>query len=220
MHVLVNAATSADGKLASRTREQLAISGPADFARVDRVRAASDAVMVGVGTVLADDPSLTVDDDSLVAEREERGEPSQPTRVVADSLARTPPDARVLDASAPTVVLASDAAPAARVDAIEAAGATVLRAGAERVALPAALAELESRGIADLMVEGGGELIFSLFDDGLVDELSLYVGSLVVGGRDAPTLADGDGFTESFPSLSLGGVERIDDGVLLSYDVE
>jgi len=53
-----------------------------------------------------------------------------------------------------------------------------------------------------------------------VDELSLYVGSLVVGGRDAPTLADGDGFTESFPSLSLEGVERIDDGVLLSYDVE
>ncbi len=70
-----------------------------------------------------------------------------------------------------------------------------------------------------MLAEGGGELVFSLFDAGLVDELSVYVGSFVVGGRDAPTLADGEGFVDGFPQLSLVGVERLDDGVLLRYDV-
>jgi 2,5-diamino-6-(ribosylamino)-4(3H)-pyrimidinone 5'-phosphate reductase len=69
------------------------------------------------------------------------------------------------------------------------------------------------------MVEGGGEVIYSCFDAGLVDELHVYVGSMVIGGRDAPTLADGEGFTESFPRLDLVGTERLDDGVVLSYEV-
>jgi 2,5-diamino-6-(ribosylamino)-4(3H)-pyrimidinone 5'-phosphate reductase len=69
------------------------------------------------------------------------------------------------------------------------------------------------------MVVGGGELLSSLFRGGLVDELSVYVGSLVVGGRDAPTLVDGDGFVEGFPRLDLRDVERLDDGVVLWYDV-
>jgi len=69
------------------------------------------------------------------------------------------------------------------------------------------------------MVEGGGELIFSLFEAGLVDELSVYVGSSIIGGRDAPTLADGNGFVDSFPELELTGVERLEDGVLLRWTV-
>jgi len=217
MHVLANAATSVDGKLSTRRREQVAISGPEDFARVDRLRADYDAVMVGVGTVLADDPSLTVDDPDLVARREARGEPVQPARVVADSRLRTPMDARILDDTARTYLLAAEAAPTERIEAVEAAGATVVVAGEERVDLPAALDALEDDGVGRLMVEGGGELLFSLFAADLVDELSVYVGSVVLGGRDAPTLADGEGFLEDFPSLSLEGVERLDDGVLLSY---
>jgi 2,5-diamino-6-(ribosylamino)-4(3H)-pyrimidinone 5'-phosphate reductase len=219
MHVQVNAATSVDGKLSSRRREQLAISGPEDFARVDRVRAASDAVMVGVGTVLADDPSLTLDDPDLVAEREDAGKPGQPARVVADSRARTPPDADVLAGDAATYVLVADVAADERASALADAGAKVIAAGANRVALPEALDALESRGVERLLVEGGGELVFSLFEEELLDELTLYVGSMVVGGRDAPTLADGEGFVDDFPDLDLRDVTRLDDGVLLSYDV-
>jgi Pyrimidine reductase, riboflavin biosynthesis len=70
------------------------------------------------------------------------------------------------------------------------------------------------------MVEGGGEIIFSLFEANLVDELSVYIGSMLVGGRDAPTLADGDGFVEDPTQLQLTSVEKIDDGVLLQYDVD
>ncbi|RDZ45663.1 2,5-diamino-6-(ribosylamino)-4(3H)-pyrimidinone 5'-phosphate reductase [Haloferax sp. Atlit-10N] len=218
MHVHVNAAASLDGKLSSRRREQVMISGDDDFARVDEIRAAADAVAVGVGTVLADDPHLTLDDPDLVAAREERGDPPHPARVVADSRARTPTDARILDDAATTYVLVSEAAPADRREALDSAGAELVVAGAERVSLPDAFDALESHGVDRLMVEGGGELIFSLFEAGLVDELTLYVGSMVIGGRDAPTLADGEGFVADFPKLSLRDVERVDDGVLLTYD--
>ncbi|WP_135828473.1 2,5-diamino-6-(ribosylamino)-4(3H)-pyrimidinone 5'-phosphate reductase [Halorussus halobius] len=218
MRVVVNAATSVDGKLSSRRREQLAISGPDDFDRVDALRADSDAVMVGVGTVLADDPHLTLDDPDRSDARRERGESAHPARVIADSRARTPADARILDDAATTYVLVSEAAPAERVAELAASGATVRTAGDERVDLTAGLAALADAGVDRLLVEGGGELIFSLFEAGLVDELRLFVGSTVIGGRDAPTLADGEGFVEGFPDLELEAVERVDDGVVLRYE--
>jgi len=220
MHVVVNAAMSADGKLSTREREQVAISGPDDFDRVDALRAESDAVMVGVGTVLADDPSLTVDDDARRERRLDAGKPENPARIIADSRVRTPTDARVLDERATTYLLTSEAAPPDFVSEITEAGAEVVSAGDQRVDLSAALAELESRGIDRLMVEGGGELIFSLFEAGLVDELSVFVGPSVIGGRNAPTLADGDGFVDDFPELSLRDVDGIDDGVLVRWTVQ
>ncbi|WP_137287337.1 2,5-diamino-6-(ribosylamino)-4(3H)-pyrimidinone 5'-phosphate reductase [Halorussus salinisoli] len=219
MRVVVNAAMSADGKLSSKRREQIAISGPADFDRMDALRGGSDAVMVGVGTVLADDPHLTLDDPERQAARRERDDSAHPARVVADSRARTPPDARILDDAATTYVLVAEAAPTERIEALEATGARLLTSGDERVDLSGALSALEREGVEQLMVEGGGELIFSLFDAGLADELRVFVGSKIIGGRDAPTLADGEGFVAEFPELELTDVERIDDGVLLRYAV-
>jgi len=209
MHVRVNAAVSADGKLSTRRREQVAISGPDDFARVDEIRAEVDAIAVGVGTVVADDPHLAVDVST-----------GGPIRVVADSRGRMPPDARLLDEAAPTVVLVSELAPEGRRKRFEAAGAEVVVAGDDRVDLAAAFDRLESGfGVEEILVEGGGEIIFSLFEAGLVDECSVFVGPQVIGGRDAPTLADGEGFVEEFPELSLRDVERLDGGVVLYWDV-
>jgi 2,5-diamino-6-(ribosylamino)-4(3H)-pyrimidinone 5'-phosphate reductase len=215
MDVVVNAATSVDGKLSSRAREQVEISGPADFDRVDRLRAASDAVMVGVGTVLADDPSLTLDDPG-------GGDDHRPARVVTDSRLRTPPDARVLEGDPATMLLTTTEPSQARIERLTEAGAIVLQVEATddgHVDLTAGCDELERQGIDQLMVEGGGELVYSLFAAELVDRLSVFVGSLVIGGRDAPTLADGEGFLEAFPGLSLESVERLDDGVVLRYVV-
>jgi len=219
MRVVVNAAISADGKLSTRERRQVAISGPDDFDRVDELRADSDAVMVGVGTVVADDPSLTVDSEERRERRLEAGRSEQPARVVADSRIRTPPDAAVLDDAADSFLLVSEAAPSDFVQQMEDEGATVITAGENKVDLPAALDQLGPHGIEQLMVEGGGEIISSLFANDLVDRLSVFVGPVIIGGREAPTLADGDGFVSEFPELSLDDVERIDDGVLLVYDV-
>ncbi len=220
MHVVVNAAMSVDGKLASHRREQLAISGPEDFDRVDRIRAAADGVIVGVGTVVADDPHLTLDVTDRRVQRQRHGRPGNPARVVADSTARTPLDARILDDEATTYLLVSEQASEERRTKLADAGAEVIVVGDDRVDLAAGIDRLADEGIERLMIEGGGELIFSAFDAGLVDELSVFVGSQLIGGRDAPTLADGDGFTEEFPALTLDDIERLDDGVVLKYTVE
>ncbi|WIV66150.1 2,5-diamino-6-(ribosylamino)-4(3H)-pyrimidinone 5'-phosphate reductase [Natrialbaceae archaeon AArc-T1-2] len=220
MHVVVNAAMSADGKLSSKRREQLAISGSEDFDRVDRLRADSDAVVVGVGTVLADDPHLTLDDPARRTRRREVGEPDQPARVVVDSRARTPADAQVLDDAASTYLLVSEAARRKRRAELARDGLEFVTAGEDRVDLPQAFAALEREGLERLMVEGGGELIFSLFEAGLVDRCSVFVGPMIIGGSEAPTLADGEGFLEEFPELELAGLEQLDDGVVLHWDIE
>ena len=219
MDVVVNAAMSADGKLSSGRREQIEISGPDDFDRVDRIRREVDAVAVGIGTVLADDPHLTLDDPDRQQQRRDQGRPANPARVVVDSSGRTPLDSRICDTAANTYVLVAAAAPEARRQALREAGAELIVAGDDRVDLPAAFAELEAAGIESLLVEGGGELIFSVIENDLIDRLTVYIGSLVIGGREAPTLADGEGFVDEFPRLSLESVERVDDGVVLRYTV-
>jgi 2,5-diamino-6-(ribosylamino)-4(3H)-pyrimidinone 5'-phosphate reductase len=220
VRVVVNAATSVDGKLSTRDRRQVAISGPEDFDRVDRLRAAADAVLVGVGTVLADDPSLTLDEADRRVQRLRAGRSGDPARAVLDSRARTPTDARVLDDAATTHLVVAAGAPEDRTAALADAGAEVHRVAADdegRVDAAAALDRLADAGVDRLLVEGGGEVIFSLFAAGLVDELSVYVGSTLIGGRDAPTLADGAGFLDP-RDLTLAGVERLDDGVVLTYE--
>lgn len=216
MYVHVNAAVSVDGKLSSRRREQIRISESADFARVDRLRARADAIVVGVGTVLADDPSLTRYDEQVRRERNPTGV-APPVRIVVDSRCRTPTDAEILSGDPKTIVLTSRSAPTDRRDALEDAGATVLVRGGKRVDLVDGFAALADEDVKSLLVEGGGELIYSLFEYELVDELSVYVGPLVIGGRGAPTLADGEGFVSGFPRLELTDVERLDEGIVLTW---
>jgi 2,5-diamino-6-(ribosylamino)-4(3H)-pyrimidinone 5'-phosphate reductase len=219
--IVVNVAMSADGKLSTRERRQVKISGKEDFVRVDRLKAGSDAVMVGIGTVLADDPSLTVKDAGLRDERRSRGKDEHPVRVVIDSAARIPLTASVLTkGSGRRVVAVSGRAKKEKIAQLREI-ATVIIAGEDEVDLKKVMDELGSMGIQRLMVEGGGTLIAALVQAGLVDEIYSFVGNIIIGGKDAPTLADGVGSVNEseFTRLALVGASRIEDGILLHWIV-
>jgi 2,5-diamino-6-(ribosylamino)-4(3H)-pyrimidinone 5'-phosphate reductase len=220
-HVTVNFAMSADGKLSTKERRQVKISGSADFARVDQLKARSDAIMVGIGTVLADDPSLTVKSDELKKERVSRGLEENPIRVVVDSRGRIPFNAAVL-CKGPgkrvigcTRAIDPDTLHKLRLH------ATVIITGQEEVDLKELLNQLYDTGVRNIMVEGGGNLLWSMFKLGLVDEMYQYIGNMVIGGRGAPTPADGEGYTmnDLFVRMDLIDFLRIDEGVLLHWQM-
>jgi 2,5-diamino-6-(ribosylamino)-4(3H)-pyrimidinone 5'-phosphate reductase len=204
-HVIVNCAMTADGKIAGRERRQVRISSPEDLERVKKLRSEVDAVLVGVGTILADDPHLTI----------KGGPPDKnPLRIVLDSDGRTPDNARVLDGRARTIIVTSSRCSKTWPN------AEPLRLGEVMVDLRMLMRELDSRGVKALLVEGGGETIYSFFADDLVDEYRVFVGSMVLGGREAPTPADGEGFDESgFRRLRLVSSEHLGNGILLNYEV-
>jgi len=205
--VLVNFAMSVDGKIALPTRKQTRISDEEDLRRVHQLRATCDAVLVGVGTILADDPKLTV--------RPEYATGRNPLRVVLDSEGRTPEDAHVLNRDAPTLVVTT-------VDCAKTfPNADVARLGQDSVDLKALLDLLGERGVRRLLVEGGEEVIWSFLHGRLADEVKVFVGSLVIGGRTAPTPAGGAGaqsLTEVVP-LKLESAKPVGSGVLLEYSV-
>lgn len=215
--VFINSAMSADGKISSFEHCQVRISGQEDKTRVDLLRAESDAIMVGVGTVLADDPGLRVKSQSYREERMMKGWQDLPLRVIADSWARTPPSAQALGPG--SIVAVSRFAARERLDRIASTGSEIIVCGSEKVDLAELFSRLFDKGVRRLMVEGGATLNWSLLNLGLVDEICVYVGAMIIGGANAPTLVDGPGFREHFPRLALSQVQPLDEGVLLKWRV-
>jgi len=229
-YVIVNVAMSADGKLSTRERRQVKISGKDDFSRVDELKAECDGIMVGIGTVLADDPSLTIKSEMRIAMRRKNLRPPHPVRIIVDSMAKTPLDAKILyKGEGKRIIALSRAADPARVDQLrqvamhrgEHVEIECIFCGETKVDLLELCKELKMRGIHMLMVEGGGTLIMSLFQAGVIDELHTFIGNMIIGGKNAPTLADGDGFVleHEFSHLRLHALSQMEDGVLVSWHV-
>jgi 2,5-diamino-6-(ribosylamino)-4(3H)-pyrimidinone 5'-phosphate reductase len=218
----INSAMSADGKISTKKRKQVKISGKTDFDRVDALRAGADAVMVGIGTVLADDPSLTVKSEERRKRRTALGLDENPARIVVDSMARTPPEADIFKkGTGKRIIVVSKAAPASRVDALKEKAAIIV-AGEKEVDLKAMSSELKKQGINRLMVEGGATLNWAMVRNGLVDEISTFVGNIIIGGKDAPTFMDGDGILERAEAieLELMRFEKMDEGIVLTWKVK
>lgn len=192
--VSFKSALSLDGKVATADGESKWISGPESRALVHGWRAESDAIAVGIGTALADDPLLTARD----VDAPPGWTPRQPARVVFDSAARLPLDSALVASSpeARLIVVAGPRAAPERTAALERAGAELVvvhGTGAAQVA--AALPELGRREITSLLLEGGPTLAGSFLDAGEVDELRLFVAPIVIGGRGARAVIEGEGAT-------------------------
>lgn len=218
MKVIINSAMTVDGKIATVSGDSK-ISSKEDLVRVHKLRASVDAIVVGISTILADDPRLTV--------RLVRGK--NPTRVIVDSRGRIPVDSQIMR-TAPkikTIVAVTDLAQAEKIQKLKDMGAKVLiisegkRGQSAAVPHGVNLKELFRRlgkmGFRKVLIEGGGELNWSILRLRLVDELVVTVAPKIAGGRLATTLVEGDGFDEIAQSirLDLQKVERKKTGELV-----
>ncbi len=182
-YVTLKAALTLDGRMATRSGDSRWITGEEARKHAHRLRDRSDAILVGVGTVLADDPELTV--------RHVRGR--DPTRVVLDSLLRTPDEAKLLRGSGSSLIFHAPEAPERRIAALHAAGAELIavpRRGAS-LDLESVLRELARRDIVRLLVEGGPRVHGALLDAGFADKVALFVAPRLLGDAEALPFATG-----------------------------
>ena len=194
MQVLINAAMTIDGKIATNLGDSK-ISSKQDLRRLHRLRSSVDAVIIGISTVIADNPRLTV--------RLVKRHGTTPVRIIVDSIGRIPLDSKILKSASKinTIVAVTKRASDERVDKIKSAGAIVIVAGTKTVDLKELFFILKKMGFNKILVEGGGELNWSILQLGIVNELMVTVAPRIVGGRTATTLVEGDGY------------ERISDGI-------
>jgi diaminohydroxyphosphoribosylaminopyrimidine deaminase/5-amino-6-(5-phosphoribosylamino)uracil reductase len=215
--VLFKSAMTLDGKVATRAGDSQWISGEHSRALAHQWRASVDAVVVGIGTALADDPQLTARPDGTPAEPAE-----QPRRVIFDSLARLPPTSQLLAAvpEIPLTLIVSRAAARADTDALEAAGAEILVATGENepARVRSALDQLGAAGVASLLLEGGPHLAGAFLDAGEIDEIRLFLAPLLLGGRTARDPLEGEGverISEALRALTFD-CERVGEDLLVS----
>lgn len=210
--MILNAAMTLDGKIATRTGSS-EISGKEDLIRVHRLRKEMDAIMVGINTLLIDDPRLTV-------HKVEANPEDNPVRVVVDSKARTPLNFRILNSDAPTIIATTENADSDKIKELE-KKATVLKCGKDRVNLKSLMKELSKMGIKTLMLEGGSTLNYSMLESGLVHEVRVCVAPMIAGGTKAKTLVDGEGIGQMKDAIKLKLLKSYSLGpdLILKYEV-
>ena len=198
--VAMKTAMSLDGKIATYTGASQWITGPEARQRVHEYRDVYDGILAGIGTVLADNPSLT-------ARLSEGGK--NPVRIIADSMARMPLEAKILtDGAARTIIAVTEEAPAHRVEALKAAGAEIIVAGpGPQVDMALLMKKLGEQEITSVFVEGGGTVNFSMLKAGLVDKVYAFVAPKIIGGREAKTPVEGDGFATLEEAVELTALE-------------
>ena len=212
MKITINAAMTADGKIATKIRDSK-ISSEQDLKRVHKLRSSVDAIIVGISTVLADNPSLTV--------RLDKNKGKDPVRIIVDSTGRIPLNSRILQTAykIKTIVAVTKRAPNSRIQKIKNSGATVIIVGTSSVELKELFSILEEKGCKKILVEGGGELNWSLLHLGIVNEVIITVSPMIVGGRTATTLVEGSGYDKISEGIKmeLRNILRQDNGELVLH---
>ncbi len=207
-HVIVNCAMSTDGKIATPSGKQMRISCDEDIKRMYELRNECDAVLVGIKTVLSDNPKLTVKEKYVK-------NPKQPIRVVLDTYCKTPVDSLVVNNVAKTLIVTGEHCCKRFGDKVE-----IILCDSDNnglIDLEKLLELLYKKGIRKLMVEGGGTVIWNFLKSGFVDDFYVYVGPMIIGGNNTPTISDGVGLDNQNISLKLIKIKTIGPGILLHY---
>jgi len=212
-YAIINAAITLDGKIASASGDS-AISGKEDLIRVHRLRAECDGILVGVNTAIKDDPRLTVH--KIKSSR-------NPVRIVVDSKARIPLKARMFKEEGETVIAVSEKANKNKLEKLKnIKNVSVVSCGKEEVDLKKLMGILHRKGIKKLLVEGGGNVIFSFLKERLADEIRIAVAPVIVGGKNAITLAEGEGFSKisDGAELKLKKSYSLGKDLVLEYEIK
>jgi len=213
-YVTLKSASTLDGKVAARTGDSRWISGAVSRQAVHTMRHRSAGIMIGIGTLLADDPQLTTRLDVPAL---------HPTRIIVDSKLRIPLTARVVtDGEAPTIILTTASADAKKRQALQAAGIEVIDCGdGASVDLAEAMRLLGEREISSILLEGGGRLNGSMLEAGLVDKIALFIApKLIGGGAAAPAAFEFSGFDKMADAITLEAVkyeQHGDDMAIVGY---
>ena len=213
--VALKTAMSLDGKIATATGQSQWITNEASRLRTHELRDIHDGIMVGINTALKDNPSLTT--------RLPGGRGKNPVRIVVDSKGRLPLESNLVrDGQARTIVAVSEAASPQAVQALGEAGVQVICAGKDRVDLPQLLKKLAKMNICSILVEGGGQLNFSMLEAGLVDKVYAFIAPKLIGGRAALTPVEGTGFGELSQAVKLkeATTELIEGDILITANVD
>jgi 2,5-diamino-6-(ribosylamino)-4(3H)-pyrimidinone 5'-phosphate reductase len=221
--VFINVAMTADGKIDTFQRQGAAISSSQDKDRVDKLRAESDAIMVGGRTLLDEDPKLTVKSEALRAERSGKGLAPNPMKVGVITKAGLKAHSKFLhEGGSQVVIFTTPQTSKEQLAFLHGQGAKVYVHQQERVDLISALATLQELGVKRLMVEGGATLNFELLRLGLVDEVSAYVAPMIFGGEKAPGVVAGSGVERSaaIPLKLIHVEQHPDGGIILKYQLE
>ena len=201
--VILKSAISLDGKIATASGESQWITSEASRLKGHEVRAQVDAILVGVGTVLQDNPSLT----ARLPERQNE----DPIRIVVDSRGRTPLEAKIFnpESNAGTLIAVTKNAPSEKIEALKSAGADVLtlEEAEGRVCLRALMRELGRKEITSVLIEGGGEINAAALQAGIVDKLMFFVAPKLIGGKDAPGPIGGVGIVRLAEAFELRDVK-------------
>jgi diaminohydroxyphosphoribosylaminopyrimidine deaminase / 5-amino-6-(5-phosphoribosylamino)uracil reductase len=212
--VTLKLAQSIDGKIATRKNDSRWISSKASREYVQALRGQHDAIMIGINTVLCDDPLLTI-----------RGSKRQPIKIIIDSRLRMPANSNLLGPLSParTIIAATHNASSKKEEGLRKKNVDIIRVGSvpRRVDLKGLMKKLVQKGICSVLVEGGGEIAASMLELGLVDKVCFFICPIIIGGNDAVNVIGGKGAGKIRDAIRFSDIrfKRIDNDIMVHADV-
>ena len=205
-YTILNCASSADGKIALPNKRKIELSNTEDFKRVHDLRSKCDAIIVGINTVIEDNPNLTVNG--------KYSSGSNPIRVILDTNYRTPKNSNILNDESETIIVIGNKTADRKLPNVK-----ILRCGNKEVNLEKLLNHLKELNVKNILVEGGETVLWSFLEKKLFNELNIFVSSVIIGGKKTPSIAGGKGFLDkrNVLNLELKKFKQMGNGILLTY---